>query len=88
MNVPALMEERLASLQPSQVDILDDSARHKGHAGAREGGHFRLTIVASAFEGQSTLARHRMIHAALGDLMRHGIHALSIRAATPTEFQS
>lgn len=84
----ARMEERLAALAPSHLEILDDSARHKGHAGAREGGHYHLVIVAAAFEGQTTLARHRMIHAALGDLMRHGIHALTIQAATPAEFQS
>ena len=84
----ALMHERLAVLSPSHLEILDDSARHKGHAGAREGGHYRLAIASTAFEGLSTLARHRMIHAALGDLMRHGIHALSIQAATSAEFQS
>ncbi|MDD5295636.1 MAG: BolA family transcriptional regulator [Rhodocyclaceae bacterium] len=88
MNVPAMMEARLASLAPSRVEILDDSARHRGHAGAREGGHFRLAITSAAFEGLPTLARHRMVHAALGDLMRNGIHALSISAATPSEFQS
>lgn len=88
MDVPSLMRQRLAALSPSHVEILDESHRHKGHAGAREGGHYQLVIVAAAFEGLSTLARHRLIHEALGDLMRHGIHALSLRAATPAEFQS
>jgi BolA protein len=87
-NTIALMQERLAVLAPSHLEILDDSARHQGHAGAREGGHYRLAITSAAFEGLSTLACHRMIHTALGDLMRHGIHALSIQAATPAKFQS
>ncbi len=88
MSTPDLMRARLASLAPQHLDIVDDSARHKGHAGASQGGHFRLTIVSGAFAGAGTLARHRLVHQALGDLMQTGIHALSIIAATPDEFQS
>ena len=88
MNIPDLMRERLADLAPQHLDIVDDSARHKGHAGATQGGHYRLTIVSASFTGKSTLARHRLVHQVLGDLMHNGIHALSIIAATPGEFQS
>lgn len=85
MSTEALIRERLAGFAAVQIEIIDDSALHAGHAGAREGGHFRLRIVAEAFRGKTTLARHREIHAALGDLMRGRIHALSIRAQTPDE---
>lgn len=79
------MRERLAVLAPSLVDIEDESALHAGHAGARDGGHYRLHIVATAFAGKTTVARHRLVYDALGDLMRSGIHALAIRAQTPDE---
>jgi BolA family transcriptional regulator, general stress-responsive regulator len=87
-KVPEEIRERLAGLQPEAIDIEDDSARHAGHAGARGGGgHYRLRIVSAAFAGQSTLARHRMVYDALGQLMRRDIHALSVSAMTPEEFQ-
>ena len=79
------MRERLAVLEPSLVEIEDDSALHAGHAGARDGGHYRLHIVAAAFAGKTTVARHRLVYDALGDLMRNGIHALAIRAQAPDE---
>ncbi|TXT28980.1 MAG: BolA protein [Rhodocyclaceae bacterium] len=78
-----LLRQRLAVLQPSSITIVDESHRHAGHAGAREGGHYQLQIVAQAFAGKSTMARHRMIYDAAGDLMRSRIHALSIRAEVP-----
>jgi BolA protein len=80
-----LLRERLASLKPLTLVIEDESHRHAGHAGAKEGGHYDLQIVAEAFTGKNTVARHRMIYAATGDLMRCGIHALSIRAMAPGE---
>jgi BolA family transcriptional regulator, general stress-responsive regulator len=80
-----LLRQRLALLQPETVVIVDDSHRHAGHAGARDGGHYQLQIVAQAFAGKSTIARHRMIYDAAGDLMRGQIHALSIRAEVPGE---
>jgi BolA protein len=80
-----LLRERLTSLQPLSLVIADESHRHAGHAGAKEGGHYDLQIVAEVFTGKNTVARHRMIYAAAGDLMRCGIHALSIRALTPGE---
>ena len=82
-----LIRERLqAALAPEHIEIIDDSARHAGHAGARGGGgHFILNIVSPAFEGRSLLERHRLVYDALGDAMHTEIHALSIRAQTPGE---
>jgi BolA protein len=65
--------------------VIDDSARHAGHAGAREGGHYRVTLVARAFAGRPQLERHRMVYSAVAPLMGHGIHALSIVAHAPHE---
>lgn len=80
------MKTRLASLAPQQIEILDESALHAGHAGARAGGgHFKLTLVSPAFAGQSPIARHRLVYQALGDLMTVKIHALSITAMAPGE---
>lgn len=82
----ALLRERLGALQPRMLEIEDESHLHAGHAGARSGGgHYRLHIVAAAFAGKNTVARHRMIYDAAGDLMRGAVHALSIRALTPEE---
>jgi BolA family transcriptional regulator, general stress-responsive regulator len=82
----ALLRERLAVLAPLSLEIEDDSHRHAGHAGARDGGgHYNLTIVAAAFAGLNTVKRHRIIYDAAGDLMRGRIHALSIRALAPDE---
>jgi len=81
----ALLRERLATLDPLRLDIEDESHRHAGHAGAREGGHFRVTIVSHAFSGLTPVARHRKVHAAVGDLMQRGIHALAISALSPEE---
>ena len=72
-------------LAPVSLEVIDDSAKHAGHAGAREGGHFRVVLVADAFKGRSQLQRHRMVYAAVAPLMGHGVHALSIAAHTPDE---
>jgi len=72
-------------LTPLQLDIYDDSAKHAGHAGAREGGHFRVRIVAEAFRGKSAIQRHRLVFAAVADLMQRDIHALNIDAKAPEE---
>ena len=84
-----LIRNRLtAALAPEALDIEDESHRHAGHAGARDGrGHFRVRIVSVAFVGKSALARHRAIYAALGDLMQTDIHALAIDARTPEEIR-
>ena len=74
------------ALRPQLLEVEDDSARHAGHAGARDGrGHFNVTVVSSAFEGLGPLARHRAVYAAVGALMETDIHALSIVARTPAE---
>ena len=87
MNVAASIRERLAALEPVQLDLVDESAQHAGHSGARPGGqtHWRLTIVSPRFSGQSTVARHRMVYQALGELMQNPIHALAITARSPQE---
>ena len=72
-------------LAPVSIEIIDDSAKHAGHAGAREGGHFRVVVVADAFKGLSQLQRHRLVYAAVDPLMGRGIHALNIVARTPEE---
>ena len=74
------------ALAPSVLEIEDDSHRHVGHAGARDGrGHFNVHVVSERFAGMAPLARHRAVYAALGSLMESDIHALSIRAHTPSE---
>ena len=83
------MRSLLAVFQPVQIEIIDDSHKHAGHEGARSGGgHYTLHIVSAEFAGKPTLARHRMIYSALGDMMKHEIHALNIKAYTPQELQS
>ncbi|CAG4882344.1 Cell division protein BolA [Georgfuchsia toluolica] len=80
------MRERLSVLEPHVIDITDESALHAGHVGARSGGgHYRMAIVSPRFAGMATMARHRLVYDALGLLMRHEIHALSITAKTPEE---
>lgn len=80
------MNALLEALQPIQVEITDDSHKHAGHAGAKGGGgHYRLLIVSRQFANKPTLARHRMIYSALGEMMKKDIHALTITAYTPEE---
>ena len=83
----AMLRERLQQmLQPATLEIIDESARHAGHAGAAGGGgHFIVNIVADAFRGKNPLQRHRLVYAAVGDMMQQEIHALSINARTPEE---
>jgi BolA family transcriptional regulator, general stress-responsive regulator len=69
-----------AALHPTLLEIRDDSAKHAGHAGAREGGHFHVVIAAPGFAGTTQLERHRMVYAAAAELMGRDIHALSIDA--------
>lgn len=78
----------LATLEPVSLDIRDDSARHAGHEGAKDGrGHFHCRIVSARFRNQSVVARHRLVFAALGDLMNTDIHAFSIEAFDPEQIQ-
>jgi BolA protein len=87
MSVAASIHERLAALEPLHVDLVDESSQHAGHAGWTPGGgtHWRLTIVSPRFAGQPTVARHRMVYQALGELMQNPIHALAITARAPEE---
>lgn len=71
------------ALAPTALEVRDDSHLHAGHAGAREGRHFGITITSARFEGLSRVARHRLIYDALQALMPHGIHALAIDARGP-----
>jgi BolA family transcriptional regulator, general stress-responsive regulator len=83
----AQIRERLEqAFAPQELDIIDDSHRHAGHAGAKDGrGHFRVRIVSQSFAGTKSLQRHRMVYAALGDLMRTDIHALTVDAYGPDD---
>jgi BolA protein len=77
------------AFQPDELEIIDDSHRHAGHAGARDGrGHFNVRIVSRQFSGKRTVERHRMVYAALGPLMKTDIHALGVMAMSPDDPQS
>jgi BolA family transcriptional regulator, general stress-responsive regulator len=73
------------ALHPLALEIIDDSARHAGHAGARGGSHFKVALVAEAFRGRSQLERHRLVYAAVAPLLQGAVHALNISARTPEE---
>jgi BolA family transcriptional regulator, general stress-responsive regulator len=80
------MRARMAVLNPTILEIIDESHKHAGHAGARGGGgHYVLHIVSAQFAGNNMVARHRMIYSALGELMKREIHALTIQAHAPDE---
>ncbi len=80
-RIEAALREAFA---PLSLEVVDDSHRHAGHAGARDGrGHYNVSIVSQAFAGMAPLARHRAVYAALGDMMQTDIHALSIQAEPP-----
>lgn len=82
-RIRACLDDALA---PTALDVQDQSHLHAGHAGARDGrGHFRVVIRSRAFIDRSLIERHRLVYAALDDMMRSDIHALSIRASAPDE---
>ena len=86
--VAAALERKLrAAFQPESLVIEDESARHAGHSGAREGGesHFRVRIVSAAFHGQSRIERQRRVYAAVADEIDAGLHALALTTLTPDE---
>ncbi|SFZ77684.1 BolA family protein [Chitinimonas taiwanensis] len=88
MNIPEQIHAKLAALQPIELALRDDSAKHAGHAGAASGGgHYQLYIVSECFAGLTLVARHRLVYETLGELMRRDIHALAIDARTPGEAQ-
>lgn len=85
-RVDRIRDALQAALQPVLLEVLDDSHKHAGHEGARDGrGHFTVRITSDAFAGKAPLARHRAVYAALGDMMQTDIHALAIQARTPDE---
>ncbi|MCH8327532.1 MAG: BolA family transcriptional regulator [Candidatus Marinimicrobia bacterium] len=77
-----------AALSPDHFEINDDSHHHAGHQGDRAlgGAHLTVTVVATAFTGKSLVERHRMVYAAVGDLMQQQIHALSMQTHSPEEW--
>ena len=82
----AAVRARLAEvLAPTELEVRDDSAAHAGHAGAREGSHLSVRIVAPSFRGLPRVARHRLVYDALSTLMPQGIHALAIDARAPED---
>ena len=86
MNVASEIRQRLATLEPESLEIVDESGQHVGHEGAKGGGgHYQLVIVSPRFAGKPLQLRHRMIYQALGALMQKEIHALAIRAYAPDE---
>jgi BolA protein len=91
MSTPATRMERMrdslmAALKPEQLELSDESNLHVGHAGAASGGgHYRVKIVASCFEGQRLVMRHRLVYDSVHDMMHTEIHALAITALAPSE---
>ncbi len=87
MSREAILRKRLESrFEPTFLDILDESHLHAGHAGSTDGrGHFRIKILSPAFRGLAPLARHRLVYAAVADLLETDIHALAIEALPPLE---
>jgi BolA protein len=82
-RIEARLRETFA---PSALEVVDDSARHRGHAGAASGaGHFRVTIVSERFRGVPPLVRHRLVYEALGDVFDREIHALELTTRAPDE---
>jgi BolA protein len=83
----AIADKLAAAFHPESLQVIDESHRHRGHAGHRPGGesHFRIHIVAEVFRGKSRIARHRMINAVLAAELAGGVHALAIHAAAPGE---
>ena len=77
--------ELRGTLQPTALEVIDDSHLHAGHAGAREGRHFTVRVTSASFNGLSRVARHRLIYHALTRLIPLGIHALAIEAHAPTD---
>lgn len=90
MNAPGIQREAIEAalreaLQPTELEVQDDSHLHVGHAGAREGRHFSVRLTSARFVGCTRVARHRLVYDALRSLMPAGIHALAIEAYAPGE---
>jgi BolA protein len=85
--IDAIRDKLTAEFGPTRLEIVDDSDRHAGHAGAREGGesHFNVTIESPAFAGTARVARQRMVYKALAEELAGPVHALSVKALAPGE---
>lgn len=83
----AIRDKLTTAFRPTRLEVEDDSARHRGHAGAREGGesHFNVLIEADAFAGEPKVARQRLVYQALAEELAGPVHALSVRALAPGE---
>lgn len=86
-DVIALLKAQLEPLSPQYINIQDDSHLHTGHIDNTGGGHYSLTIVSEQFTNLSLIKRHRLVYDVVNVLMKESIHALSIQAKTPTEFE-
>jgi BolA protein len=88
LAVAEIIEQKLTqALAPQRLKIVDDSEKHKGHAGYREGGetHFRVEVVSDAFAGQSRVARQRRVYDILAAELADRVHALQLKTLTPEE---
>ncbi|MFM7201765.1 MAG: BolA family protein [Myxococcota bacterium] len=89
MSTALLIEQRLREqLAPLYLEVIDESHKHAGHAGARGGGgHFRVTLVSAAFEGKRLMEQHRLIYGLFREEMKQQIHALALQTLTPSEWE-
>lgn len=85
MDLKEQIQQRLSALEPTQLEIQDDSAAHAGHQGNNGGSHFTIKVVSSHFSEKTQIMRHRLIYDVLNDLMPQKIHALSILAIAPND---
>ncbi len=88
MRMQERIQSRLAAtLSPARIDVIDESAQHAGHSGARAGGetHYRIDVVSSAFAGKSRVQRHRLVYEALAAEIADGVHALALSTRAPDE---
>jgi BolA family transcriptional regulator, general stress-responsive regulator len=88
MNVEASIKQKLtAGLDPSSLEVADESHLHAGHSGAREGGqtHYRIKVASARFSGKGRVERHRIVYALLADEIAQGVHALALQTLAPDE---
>jgi BolA protein len=88
MNIEARIKAKLeAGLEPTRLDVADESHLHAGHGGAREGGetHYRIKVASARFSGKGRVERHRMVYALLADEIAAGVHALALQTLAPGE---
>ena len=85
--IDGIRDKLTVAFEPTRLEIVDDSDRHAGHSGAREGGesHFNVTIESPAFSGTPRVARQRMVYRALAEELAGPVHALSVKALAPGE---